>query len=108
MGSNRVQNVGAGIVDSDASNVGQVRAVEKIANQQGAIAAAVGAMSSISELAVGETAVTAGVGASGGQGALALGLVSRIRDNLTLKGVAGASGKTKSVGLGLSYTFKVD
>jgi hypothetical protein len=35
MGGNRIQNVGNGVNDSDAANMGQLRQVEKLANQQG-------------------------------------------------------------------------
>jgi hypothetical protein len=105
MGGNRVQNVVAGVQDTDAANTGQVRAVEKLAKQQGAIAAAATAIPLVAGV-VGETTVGAGLGASGGQAAVAIGLSSRITENLIIKGNAGISGSTKSVGIGIGYTFK--
>lgn len=95
-----------GVQDTDAANVGQVRTLEKLANRQGAIAAAANAMPLATAGAVGEITVGAGVGSSGGQAALAVGLASRITESLVLKGTAGASGSTTSVGVGIGYTFK--
>ena len=106
MGSSRVQNVGAGVQDTDAANMSQLRTVEKLANKQAAIAAAANAMPLATDGAIGEVTVGAGVGSSGGQTALAVGLASRISENLVLKGAAGASGSTRSIGVGIGYTFK--
>lgn len=106
MGGNRVQNVVGGVQDTDAANMNQVRTVEKLANRQGAIAAAANAMPLATDGAVGEITVGAGLGSSGGQTALAVGLASRITENLVLKGAAAASGSTRSVGVGIGYTFK--
>ena len=105
MGGNRVQGVVAGVTDTDAANMGQLRSVEKMARQQGAIAAAATAIPLVVG-AVGETTIGAGIGASGGQGALAVGLSSRISEDLILKANAGVSGATKSIGVGIGYTFK--
>lgn len=105
MGGNRVQNVVGGVQDTDASNMGQLRSVEKMAKQQGAIAAAATAIPLVAG-AVGETTIGAGLGASGGQAAMAIGLSSRITEDLVIKGNAGISGSTKSVGVGIGYTFK--
>jgi trimeric autotransporter adhesin len=95
----------AGVQDTDAANTGQVRAVEKLAKQQGAIAAAATAIPLVAAV-VGETTIGAGLGSSGGQAAVAIGLSSRITENLIIKGNAGISGSTKSVGVGIGYTFK--
>ncbi|MBK7025606.1 MAG: YadA C-terminal domain-containing protein [Polaromonas sp.] len=95
MGGNRIQNVGAGVVDGDAANMGQLRIVDKSVKQQAAISAALSAMPLVAG-AVGETTVSAGVGSSGGQSALAVGLASRITENLTIKGNAGVAGSTKN------------
>ena len=105
MGGNRVQGVVAGVIDSDSANMAQLRSVEKMARQQGAIAAAATAIPLVAG-AVGETTVGAGLGASGGQGALAIGLSSRITEDLIIKANAGMSGSTKSIGVGIGYTFK--
>ena len=105
MGGNRVQGVVAGVTDTDAANMGQLRSVEKMARQQGAIAAAATAIPLVVG-AVGETTIGAGIGASGGQGALAVGLSSRISEDLIIKANAGVSGTTKSIGVGIGLTFK--
>ncbi len=105
MGGNRVQGVVAGVQDNDGANMGQVRAVEKLAKQQGAIAAAATAIPQVAG-AVGETTVGAGLGSSGGYAAVAVGISSRISEDLIIKSNAGFSGSTKSIGIGFGYTFK--
>jgi trimeric autotransporter adhesin len=105
LGGNRVQNVVGGVLETDAANMGQLRTVEKMARQQGAIAAAATAIPLVAGN-VGETTVGAGLGASGGQGALAIGLSSRITEDLIIKANAGMSGSTKSIGVGIGFTFK--
>jgi trimeric autotransporter adhesin len=105
MGGNRVQNVVAGVQDNDGANMSQLRAVEKLAKQQGAIAAAATAIPLVAGV-VGETTIGAGLGSSGGQAAVAIGLSSRITESLIIKGNAGISGSTRSVGVGIGYTFK--
>jgi trimeric autotransporter adhesin len=105
-GGNRIQNVGNGTLDSDAANMGQLRSVEKMAKQQGAIAAAAVNIPLPVVTAVGETTVGAALGYSGGQSALAIGIASRIKEDLLLKATAGISGSTKSIGVGIGYTFR--
>ena len=105
MGGKRVQGVVAGVQDTDSANMGQVRAVEKLAKQQGAIAAAATAIPQVAG-AVGETTVGAGLGSSGGYAAVAVGVSSRISEDLIIKSNAGFSGSTKSIGIGFGYTFK--
>jgi trimeric autotransporter adhesin len=106
LGGNRLQNVVAGDQATDGANVGQLRAVEKMARQQGAIAAAAVSIPLPSGGAIGETTVGAGLGSSGGYAALAIGVSSRIKEDLILKGTMGISGGTKTIGVGISYTFK--
>jgi autotransporter adhesin len=106
LGGNRLQNVVAGDQATDGANVGQLRAVEKMARQQGAIAAAAVSIPLPSGGAIGETTVGAGLGSSGGYAALAIGVSSRIKEDLILKGTMGVSGGTKTIGVGISYTFK--
>jgi len=106
MGGNRIQNVGNGVNDSDAANMGQLRQVEKLANQQGAIAAAAVNIPIPHALTPGQTTIGVGLGNSGGQTAAAVGLASRITEDLVLKGSVGVSGSTTAVGIGLGYTFK--
>ncbi len=113
MGGNRVQNVGNGVLDSDAANMGQLRQitnsidqVKKLANQQGAIAAALNNLPMPAGLSVGETTIGAAVGFSGGESALSVGFGSSIAPNVMIKGSAGVAGSTTSVGVGIGYTFK--
>ena len=104
-GGNRIQNVGSGVLDSDAANMGQLRTVERSIKGQVALSAALNAMPLVAGT-VGETTVSAGVGSSGGQGALAIGLASRITESLTVKANAGVTGSIKAVGVGIGLTFK--
>ena len=106
MGGNRIQNVGNGVLDSDAANMGQLRSVERMAKQQGAIAAAAVNIPLPAATTPGETTVGAAIGSSGGQSALAIGVASRLANGLLIKGTAGVSGSTKSVGMGVGFTFK--
>lgn len=113
MGGNRVQNVGNGVLDSDAANMGQLRQVErkidavrKLANQQGAIAAALNNLPMPAGLSVGETTIGAAIGFSGGESALSVGFGSVLAPNVLIKGSAGVAGSTTSVGVGIGYTFK--
>ena len=105
MGGNRVQGVVAGVQDNDGANMSQLRAVEKLAKQQGAIAAAATAIPQVAG-AVGETTVGAGLGSSGGYAAVAVGISARISEDLIVKSNVGFSGSTKSIGIGFGYTFK--
>jgi autotransporter adhesin len=86
--------------------MGQLRDVERLANQQGAIAAAAVNIPLLLSSTPGETTVGAGVGYSGGRAALAVGVASRITEDLVIKGTAGISGSTKAIGVGIGYTFK--
>ena len=106
LGGNRLQNVVAGVQDTDGVNIGQLRSVEKMAKQQGAIAAAAVSIPLPSGGTIGETTVGAGLGASGGYAALAVGVSSRIKEDLIIKGTMGISGSTKTIGVGIGYTFK--
>lgn len=105
MGGNRVQNVGPGVVASDAANYGQLQAVDKRSREYAAIAAAATAMP-LTPTNVGETTISAGIGAAGGRPAIAIGLASRINERLTIKANAGAANGASSVGVGVGYTFK--
>ena len=106
LGGNRLQNVVAGVQETDGANMSQLRAVEKMAKQQGAIAAAAVSIPLPPGGVIGETTVGAGLGASGGYAALAVGVSSRIKEDLIIKGTLGMSGSTKTIGVGIGYTFK--
>ena len=77
-----------------------------MARQQGAIAAAAVSIPLPSGGAIGETTVGAGLGASGGYAALAVGVSSRLKEDLLIKGTMGISGSTRTIGVGIGYTFK--
>lgn len=109
MGGNRVQGVADGVLASDAVNLGQLNKVERLANRQGAIAAAAVNIPVSAGIRVGETTVGVGLGFSGGESAIAVGLASRVKDNVLVKGSVGTSGGgTTAGGVGVSITFGGD
>ena len=78
----------------------------KLANQQGAIAAASVAIPLPNALTPGTTTIGVGLGNTNGETAAAIGLAARINEDLVLKGTIGVSGGTTAVGVGIGYTFK--
>jgi trimeric autotransporter adhesin len=113
MGGNRVQNVGNGVVATDAVNLGQLQAVEKSLHRAVAGAAA---MANIAPPAggvkPGEVVLGVGLGSSNGQTALAVGVTGSADANLSYRasvsfGTSSGGSTNKPVyGGGISYTFR--